>query len=166
MLQPGRYDLSQDVYQRDNDDDSAIRPLPSASALIPKDMTGEEAYLRRLAMSNMSNLNSAAAVSTSIESPVQTEDGEAVYQRPVALIPSLDTEQTEKVTIQTQFLQSDSSSTSAPPIDFEAKVKAQREAAAAIAARLVANAPPPPPQPLPDFTPIPPLSSSSELPDK
>lgn len=99
-------------------------------------MTGEEAYLRRLAMS------SSTAIISPFEPTVGVGDGDTVDEgrlaRPEPHHVEPDITSSEVVT--TTSIQSDG---------FEAKVKAQREMAAAIAARLVANAPlQPPPEPL------------------
>lgn len=134
LRKAGRYDLP---HERDKDPYSELvseAPPTAAPITVPKDMTGEEAYLRRLAMSS-------STVIPSIEPPVEVDDGDVLDKdRPTRPEPpSVEPDNTRPEIVQT----------SVQSVGFEAKVKAQREMAAAIAARLVANAPPqPPPEPL------------------
>ena len=117
-------------------------------------MTGEEAYLRRLAMSSRARPASSEAASIPPSAPVpqSVNDGEEAYSRRVETSRSL-----PEVETPPPF---DGAAFAPPPLlpppppvpstavssqsaaDQEARIKAQRDAAAAIAARLAAIAPP------------------------
>jgi splicing factor 45 len=149
----GRYD---DHWSRDQESDEHARsvalhsPPPALpSAPVETAMTGEEAYLRRLAMSSRSRPAppEVTSIASSAPMPEIVNDKEEAYERradasrppppppfdgaafaPPPLVPPPPPALPSTVSIQ-------------PAPDLEARIKAQRDAAAAIAARLAAIAP-------------------------
>ena len=153
----GRYD---DHWSRDQENDEHARFValqsPPTLPANPVDtaMTGEEAYLRRLAMSSTARATPPQSPSIPSPAPVfqHVDDGEEAYRRRVDM-----SRPPPKVETPPPF---DGAAFAPPPVvppppsvpptaapsqpvaDLEARIKAQRDAAAAIAARLAAIAPP------------------------
>ena len=156
-LFPGRYD---DHWSRDQENEEHARsaalqsPPLAPSAPVDTAMTGEEAYLRRLAMSSQARPTPPEATAILSSTPAHqqpTDDGEEAYKRRVEMSrPKLETPPPIQLETPPPF---DGAAFAPPPMvppppalppagDLEARIKAQRDAAAAIAARLAAIAPP------------------------
>jgi splicing factor 45 len=133
-------------------------PPVSASAPADKAMTGEEAYLRRLAMSSRpAGKPESSPAGPAPPSPASSppDDGEETYRRRVEMNrPSPASPMIEAPPpfdgaafappppVPPPTFISPAAPSAQLPADFDARVKAQRDAAAAIAARLAAIAPP------------------------
>ncbi|KAF8590475.1 hypothetical protein K439DRAFT_1651147 [Ramaria rubella] len=152
----GRFD---DYWSRDQENDELARSnLPTSQAApsvpIEKDMTGEEAYLRRLAMSTRTE-PIAPPASPSLPASRPPDDGEEAYRRRVEMsrppARANDSNETPPPFDGAAFAPPPvvpppsaamvATTSGQPSIDLEARIKAQRDAAAAIAARLAAIAP-------------------------
>ena len=154
----GRYD---DHWSRDQENDEprqsvALQSPPPTLPAAPVDtaMTGEEAYLRRLAMSSRARPAPPEAVSVPLSAPVSqpVDDGEEAYRRRVEmsrLPPKLETPPpfdgaafAPPPLVPPPPSVPPTAVSGQPATDLEARIRAQRDAAAAIAARLAAIAPP------------------------
>ncbi|KAF8520162.1 hypothetical protein BU17DRAFT_46908 [Hysterangium stoloniferum] len=148
----GRFD---DYWSHDMDNDSSVQPVINPSTVaVEKSMTGEEAYLRRLAMSSRPQPEPAVLDD---RSPEQTHAPAESEHRPYEEhAPEIETAQRSPSPDMDEPLPPLGGAAFAPPplvppppssdqiqATLEAQIKAQREAAAAIAARLSASAPKP-----------------------
>ncbi|KAF8515872.1 hypothetical protein JB92DRAFT_2912946 [Gautieria morchelliformis] len=146
----GRYD---DHWSRDQESDEHTRSVtlqspPPALPSAPVDtaMTGEEAYLRRLAMSSKTRPAPPEATSIASSAPVPeiADDGEAAYRKRVEASrqpPPFDGAAFAPPPLVPPPPALPGAVSAQPAPDLEARIKAQRDAAAAIAARLAAIAP-------------------------
>lgn len=102
--------------------------------MIDKSMTGEEAYLRRLAMSAQPRVEEPT-VSTVVSSNPNERIRTMSPPTTAPLAPAVFSPSSVTPPPPVDF------PVPQPPVDLEARIKAQREAAAAIAAKLSASAP-------------------------
>ena len=131
----------------------ALQSPPPAPPPVPVDtaMTGEEAYLRRMAMSSKAPAEAASIPSTG-PAFQSVNDGEEAYRRRVEMSrppPKLETPPpfdgaafAPPPLVPPPSAVPPATTTNQSVADLDARIKAQRDAAAAVAARLAAIAPP------------------------